>query len=404
MKRWFLRTLKFGVIALVSIAVLAAVWFVRQPHLADDHAAVRSSAGSAAYESAMGASRDLAVAIADSLDLPSLSLAAAVNGEVVWIASLGHQDMKAETPAGPGTLYRTGSIAKAITSVVLGRAVDAGQVDLDRTVGSYLGERAGAAGEATLRQLAGHQGGVRHYVLDDFGTAWSEQFSQRHWDDAQEALELFADDPTLFDPGTDFHYSTHGYTLLSAVLEEATGQNFLDLLDADVAGPLGLTGTGPDDVRAPAPERATTYVRLRDRYVDPFQVDPSYKWAGGGLLSTPTDLVTLAASLMDGTAVQPETLRDLWRPQPLADGRMNPQNYAMGWRIDPPSDVFGTPEPLRAVHHGGSIVGGSSFLLLIPERDVAVAVMTNLSLTGDGGSRLRAAAYRMAATFLEIQG
>jgi CubicO group peptidase (beta-lactamase class C family) len=159
-----------------------------------------------------------------------------------------------------------------------------------------------------------------------------------------DALEIFGDDPLLYEPGTGFQYSTHGYTLLSAVLEGAAGQPYLAFMDRAVFTPLGMEHTGPDDGTASDPQPAVPYHRdrlidrllggwLEPRYARPPLADPSYKWAGGGLLSTATDLVRMANALMSYEFLDSAAVERLWTPQRLADGSMNPQRYGIGWRI-----------------------------------------------------------------------
>lgn len=46
--------------------------------------------------------------------------------------------------------------------------------------------------------------------------------------------------------GTKFHYTTHGWTLLSAVIERVSGQPFLDYLHSHIISPLGMDSTGPE--------------------------------------------------------------------------------------------------------------------------------------------------------------
>lgn len=112
------------------------------------------------------------------------------------------------------------------------------------------------------------------------------------------------------------------------------------------------------------------------------------------MLSTPTDLVRMASALMDGELLDSATLATLWTPRLLPGGEPNPQNYGLGWRIDPGAAREDGSESLRTVHHGGTIIGGSPFLLLMPEERVAVAVMTNVTLTSPGP--LRDVVYRIA--------
>lgn len=134
------------------------------------------------------------------------------------------------------------------------------------------------------------------------------------------------------------------------------------------------------------------------RFIDPPDADPSYKCPGGGLLSTSGDLVRLAGRLMDHTLLDSALVDLLWTPQLLPDGTPNPQNYGMGWRIDRAIGLLGQSDTLRVVHHGGASPGGSSFLLLVPDEHVAVAVMTNRGLRDAGP--LRNSTYAIARAFI----
>jgi CubicO group peptidase (beta-lactamase class C family) len=67
----------------------------------------------------------------------------------------------------------------------------------------------------------------------------------------------------------------------------------------------------------------------------------------------------------------------MWTPVVLADGQANEQNYALGWRIDTSTRLFGKDKPTAIIHHGGQQEGGASFLVIAPTLGVSVAVMTN---------------------------
>ena len=332
--------------------------------------------------------------VAVELGLPSASFAAGIGGELVWQAAIGFADVETEELATASTLYRTGSVAKPLTAVVLGRLLEEGLVELDVPVGTYLTEIEGPLGESTLRELASHTAGVRHYVGPPARDFWTEQFTSRHFETARAALPLVLGDPLRFPPGEGFAYSTHGYTVLAAAMEAATGRRILELIREYLTDPTGMRSTMGDDVRDPPEARAEIYFRRGGRLLAPPDPDPSYKWAGGGLLSTPSDLVRMGGALMSGELLEPNTLETLWTPVLLPDGSPNPQNYGLGWRIDAGSQPQNGQQNLRTVHHGGSIAGGSSFLLLIPGDRVAVAAMTNVTLSDPGP--LRQAVYRMA--------
>ena len=121
-------------------------------------------------------------------------------------------------------------------------------------------------------------------------------------------------------------------------------------------------------------------------------VDNGYKWAGGGFLSTPSELVELAFALWGGELLERETLEKLWTPQRTKDGGVT--EYGIGWYVS--QDAAGR----RMVGHGGRSVGGTTLFWLWPERGVVVALTANLSEAPLGG---RAFAERLGTPFLSAE-
>jgi CubicO group peptidase (beta-lactamase class C family) len=398
MKKRRRPVLKAFLLVALLIVLSMVGYYQTVPRLSDDRlASVEHRVWDDAFRIAADSGLTRARSIAQSLELPSVTFAAAVDGRIVWEASVGWSDLSARLAASPETQYRTGSVAMSITSVILGRLAASGAIDLDSPVRTYLPEAVGPVGDATIRQIAGHMSGVRHYARRPGRAVLTENFNRTHFDEARTALDLFLHDSLLFAPGTGFAYSTHGFTLLSAALESASGRPFLVLLDEEVVKPGGLVGTGPDDVTVAIPDRAVTYVQVGERYIDPPDADPSYKWAGGGLLATAGDLARLGSALMDHELLESAFVEELWTPQRMPDGSANPQNYGMGWRIDRESGLIGRRDTVRVIHHGGASPGGSAFLLLVPADRVAIAVLTNRSLDNPGP--LRREAYWAAGAF-----
>lgn len=98
----------------------------------------------------------------------------------------------------------------------------------------------------------------------------------------------------------------------------------------------------------------------------------SDRYAGGGFVSTPSDLVTFGNALLGTEFLSAESKNILWAPVPLADGTMNAQNYALRFRVD-------EDEQGRLVHHDGTRVGGYSFLVIYPKSGIVVGFATNIS-------------------------
>ncbi len=414
-----LKVAKWGVALFLGMVALFTGWYLTRPTLPEDAYELFESTSVISLFAASAESAQARVqAVGRDLGLPSISLAVGVDGEVVWASAIGLADLDERVGATLNTPYRIGSVSKPVTSAGLARLVQDGRIDLDAPVRTYVPAFPQKRWPVPVRLLAGHMGGVRHYTSRIGRTFLKEMFNRERYASVTDALEIFADDPLLYEPSTGFQYSTHGYTLLSAALEGASGQPFLTFMDQSVFAPLGMEHTGPDDGSVTDPQRAVPYHRDRliaplfsriglegesfaPRYVRPPDADPSYKWAGGGLLSTASDLVRMANAIMNYEFLDSASVELLWTPQVLRDGSMNPQRYGMGWRIDREAELLGLADSVPVVHHGGSSPGGSAFLLLVPEDRVAVAVLTNLAL--DDPQPLRLEAYRIAGEFVRAR-
>jgi CubicO group peptidase (beta-lactamase class C family) len=199
-----------------------------------------------------------------------------------------------------------------------------------------------------------------------------EMLSSRHYPTVASGLEIFSEDSLLFEPETDYSYSSYGWNLLSAVLESASGQEFLGFMRDEVFEPLGLRHTVPDHNDSIVVHRAEFYEAGEDGAIlnAPY-VDNSYKWAGGGFLSTPEDLVRFGQAHMQPGFLTEEALRTVQTPQTLRDGEST--DYGIGWRTGYQEDG-----DLTLGHSGGS-VGGTTLLILVPEHDLVVAGVVNIS-------------------------
>ncbi len=100
-------------------------------------------------------------------------------------------------------------------------------------------------------------------------------------------------------------------------------------------------------------------------------VDNSYKWAGGGFLSTPTDIVRFGIAHLDSSFLDPKTRELLFTEQRTTTGE--PVGYAFGWQMETRSDR------LRCFSHSGGAIGGTSLLVIQPDTGVVMAAMINMS-------------------------
>lgn len=313
---------------------------------------------------AIAAARVRIAAWMASTEAPGVSIAASRDGRLIWSEAIGCADLEQQVALSPISRLRIGSVSKPLTSALLGMLVEEGRLDLDAPVQRYVSDFPSKPWPITTRQLAGHLAGIRHYKGNEFEI-------RDHYETVREGLSVFENDPLLFEPGTKFSYSSYGWNLLSAVLEGASGERFLALMDSRVFGPAGMRHTTADDPTPLVPDRARFYTRAPDTgaVVNAGYVDNSYKWAGGGFLSTAEDLVAFANALLEGRLLQPATREMLWTSQKTSDGKET--EYGMGWGVT--RDAKGR----RKISHSGGAQGGTAYLLIYPDERFVIAMIVN---------------------------
>jgi CubicO group peptidase (beta-lactamase class C family) len=299
---------------------------------------------------------------------PGVSVAIVQSGHPVWSAGFGMSDFEDFAPATSSTLYRLGSISKPITAVAILQLFERGKLDLDAPVQKYCPAFPQKDSPITSRQLLAHLGGIRHYNQDGKGDVPED--SARHFASMEESLQLFASDPLVAKPGTQFHYSTYGYTLLGCVLEGASSQKYVDFVRENVLRPAAMEHTQADDFFAIIPHRTRWYHRDKSGAVRNAGVlDSSYKIPGGGLISSANDMANFEAAILAGKLLKPATQETMLTRQRTADGKFT--GYALGWGV---TDKFG----IHTVGHDGGQQGTSTSILIAPQKSAGVVVLTNM--------------------------
>ncbi|HEU5021990.1 MAG TPA: serine hydrolase domain-containing protein, partial [Bryobacteraceae bacterium] len=169
--------------------------------------------------------------------IPGFSIAVARAGRIVWSEGFGFANVEQGVAVTPLTRFRLGSVSKVVTAAGLARLVEEGKIDLDAPVQRYVPDFPRKQWPITTRELAGHLAGIRHYTEQDFAVTLK---GAPHYDSVSTSLGIFKNDPLLFEPGTKYSYSSYGWNLISAVMEGASGEDFLTYMQHAVFDPLGL--------------------------------------------------------------------------------------------------------------------------------------------------------------------
>ncbi|XP_059228190.1 serine beta-lactamase-like protein LACTB, mitochondrial [Mustela nigripes] len=248
-----------------------------------------------------------------------------------------------------------------------------------------------------------------------------ELYLKEKFENSIESLRLFKNDPLFFKPGSQFLYSTFGYTLLAAIVERASGYKYLDYMQK-IFHDLDMLTTVQEENEPVIYNRARFYVyNKKRRLVNTPYVDNSYKWAGGGFLSTVGDLLKFGNAMLYGYQVglfknshenllpgylKPETMVMIWTPVPNTEMSWDKEGkYAMAWGVVEKKQTYGSCRKQRhyASHTGGA-VGASSVLLVLPEeldaepinnkvppRGIVVSIICNMQSVGLNSTALKIA-------------
>jgi serine beta-lactamase-like protein LACTB, mitochondrial len=369
-----------------------AVWLVSTMSVPEDPAAVPSTMAGAPpeqYAASVEESRRLARALVADDNVPGLSVAVAMDGEIVWAEGFGWTDVDRRTPVTPLTRFRLGALSKPLTAVAAARLHEGGRLDLDAPVQRYVPAYPAKEWTVTTRQLMGDVAGV-HRIRGDNNDA----MPVGHCESLDEAVAMLHDDPLLFRPGTEHRYSIWGWVLVSAVVQGAAGEPFDRVVARQVFKPLGMTRTvvaetaGLDD--GPPRSAPSSVLGIRLGLKEAKRPDYSCLAGAGAFLSTPTDLVRLGSAMLKPGLLKAETIAAFQTPTRLASGVST--TYALGWTV---GSVQLAGEPARIVSHRGSPMGGTVSLLAFPNLGLAVAAAGNVS----NASGINPFALRVAEAF-----
>src|SRR5687767_4870677 len=217
-----------GVGLVVAFVVGLFAWVsLTAPTLHPDAEKVKSVAHSAPARKWIGAveqGRQVVRVALKEQNLPGLSVAVGIDGEIVWAEGFGWADLEHQQPVGPDIKFRIGTASKALTSAAVGLLLEKNRLKLDDELQTYVPEFPKKLWPVTLRQLMAHQAGLRNDGGDE-GPFYSKQCER-----PIEALPTFAGHELLFEPGTRYRYSNYGWILVSAAVEAAANERVLTFM------------------------------------------------------------------------------------------------------------------------------------------------------------------------------
>ena len=158
-------------------------------------------------------------------NVPGMSVAIAKNGKIIYANGFGWKNVEKKIKASKLTRYRLASVSKPVTAILAMEMREKGQPGkkllLNQNIRTYL-PKLPSQHNYRVRDLLAHQSGVRHYKSGKDAT----RNVNKHFVRSQDAMNLFIKDKLIAQPRTKYSYSTHGYTVLAAAIENISGKTF----------------------------------------------------------------------------------------------------------------------------------------------------------------------------------
>lgn len=316
--------------------------------------------------------------------VPAVQIAVSDRGQVIYSEGFGMTDRESAIATTTRSVLQVGSITKQFTAAAILRLAERGALSRDDRIEKFVPDFNPRGATITLRQLLSHTSGVRREWFPP-GPPWPDLTAPVT---RQQMLTALNSGPLLDStPGTKWSYSNAGFDLLGLAIESITGMPYADFIHQEFALPLGLLDTGTCGTSGlPVPggygRPVATWVRMPIFHA-------TVVYSAGGLCSTASDLTRWAHLLATGHTMLHGSYATMTTPITLANNTV--VAYGLGQDVQ---KVLGHP----AVSHGGNVNGFWAYLLYFPERDIAVAVLTNAWPAPDAGnSRNLALAVAQAA-------
>ncbi|MDH5830570.1 serine hydrolase [Luteimonas sp. M1R5S18] len=329
-----------------------------------------------------------------SRDVPGMAIAIVEDGRIVHAKGYGVRRLGGSEPVDADTIFPTGSTGKAVTAAALAILVDDRKLGWDDRVIDHLPEfrmsDAWVTREMTVRDLLVHRSGLGLGA----GDLLFIPRTSRSRADIVRALRHI-------EPATSFRsgyaYDNILYIVAGELVEAVSGQSWESFVEQRIFAPLGMaTAVSREDRRFATANRAQPHARLHPqlRGLGEQQLLPEREGLGqvgapaGGLSWSANDFarwlqVQLALGARpdgDGRLWSEATAREMWTPQvpvpvrqyPAPIDALTPQfsSYALGWNVQ---DYRG----VRTVQHGGAVFGVLAFVVLVPERNLGIALQIN---------------------------
>lgn len=299
----------------------------------------------------------------------SATIAIMDNGKIVYeegFAMANRLDAKAVDPS---TQYNIGSVSKVFTAAAIMQLVEAGKLELDKPVASYLPDftmQDSRYQDITVRMLLNHSSGLPGtFMPNGFATAKDNEFLANF-------MDYLANSTLKDDPGVVSVYCNDGFTLAEVLIEKMSGQSYSDYLNQNIFAKAGMSDSSCSFAEGNA-NIALQYSN-DDGLALPSEI--INLMGTGGISSTAADLCRFGNALLSDKLMTVETFTEYTSPQYAKEtvpAGTPITNYGLGWDM---VDVATFAEQdVHVISKNGGTLQFNSQLYVIPEENISIALI-----------------------------
>jgi D-alanyl-D-alanine carboxypeptidase len=298
------------------------------------------------------------------------------NSNPIFKKSYGFANFAFKVNNTPDTKYKVASITKAFTAVLILQLYEAGKIDLEKSINTYLPDYTGDGGNRiTITNLLNMTSGLRNM---DEGTSMDSvlkngipQYQRPYTTD--QMLVKYCCVPLVNEPGKEFDYNNADYIILGKIIERISGKSFENNLQEKILQPLQMYNSGMLSQRNIIDKLADTYFFRKDlnTIVNDLPVYIENWYASGAMYSTAADLLTFSDALFGKKLLKQETLNKMFIS--------GPGEYGYGVWVFKDYEI--NHKMFTIIKRPGSIMGAQAMLFHILEEGSTIIILSNAGTT-----------------------
>lgn len=296
-------------------------------------------------------------------ETPGASVLVMQGEKIIFKKGYGVANIGTQEKITPATNFRLASVTKQFTATAILILEQQKKISLDDPLSKYFSSFPDYGKKIKIKHLLTHSSGLVDY--EDLVP--STQTTQVH--DTSCLQLMYMVDSLYFPAGSKYKYSNTGYAILALIIEKVTGKDFATYLKETIFKPLGMKNTIAYEAgKSVVTNRAIGHSIINDNWTQTDQNTTSAVLGDGGVYSNVIDLSKWIKTLMQFKLITPAMQNRAWSRSVLDNG--SAIDYGYGWHIEEYKNIT---HPF----HGGSSIGFRNCLLLFPNQQLMVVVLTN---------------------------